>query len=401
MRSQFTAAAVAALLGAPAVAQHLIAYDPPPLGPGLMSELQLPRVVFPLPAPPAPIYPIVPPLPPAPVAVPQPGDSTFNSITALSWYTNGFMLASMPTPSFPPAGPLMPPFPIAPGVIGAIGGPVTGIAINPVAGGAMFLVAAPGIVIGVAPIPGTPVVVPPFVPGFAMGPISGLEWDGISGSLYACDIAGVVYNFAVGGLPLGPPIVPFGALPGMAGDVAIDKTGALNAALVRSIYVTAGPMAVDITLPFAPPLPTGLAMPCGLAFLPKPASNTLGVACACGGILPVLATNSPMVTGNAGFAITVAGLPPGSPVITAYDFAYNPLLPLINVTGCGLGLAGTPALVFNLGFANAVGTATWPLPLTFLPPGLGPAWDQAMWPCTVDPFGFTLTDTQQLQVCGY
>lgn len=398
MSKFFATASSLFALTASAAAQHLIAYDPPPLGPGLISEVQMPTIVVPGPVPPVNIYPIAPLLPVAPAIVPQPGDATFDSIAVLTWYTNGGILASMPTPSFAPAAPVMPPFPIAPGVLAALGGPVTGIAINPAAG-VMFLTSAPGIVIGVAPIPGTPVLVPPFAPVFAMGPVSGLEWDGITGTLLACDVAGVVYQFFVGGAAFAPPIVPAFLMPGPAGDVAIDKTGLANPLGLRSVFVAAGPLLFDVTQPPAPPLPSGLVAPCGLAFLARPAQNQNG-GCPCGPLLPVFATNSPMVAGNAGFAITVAGVPPGSLVVEAIDFRFNPAYPLINLTGCGLGLVGTPAMMVNFSIANPLGVAVWPLPLTFLPPGVGPGFDQALFPCPLDPTGFTLTNMQHLAVCG-
>ncbi len=397
MPNHFATVAALAALAATAHAQHLIAYDPPPIGAGLMSEVQLPTVMLPLPVPPVNIYPIVPLLPPPPAIVPQPGDSTFDSIAVVSWFTNGALLAQMPTPSFAPAGPLPPPFPIAPPVLAAIGGPVTGIAIDPVAN-IMFLTAAPGIVIGVVPVPGTPVVVPPFLPAFPMGPVTGLEWDAISGTLLACDVPGTVYQFFVGGALAAPPVFA-PPIPAPAGDVAIDKTGLVNALGVRSIYVASAGVIVDVTQPAAPVLPSGLIGTCGLAFLPRPAQNQNG-GCPCGPLLPVFATNSPMVAGNGAFAITVSGVPAGSPVIEAIDFRFNPAYPLINTTGCGLGLLGTPLLMVNVSIANPVGVATWPVPLTFLPPGLGPAFMQALFRCPIDPAGFTLTNMQHLAVCG-
>ena len=73
-----------------------------------------------------------------------------------------------------------------------LGIPVTGIAIDPVLG-IMWMTSVPGAVIGVAPIPGTPVIVPAFVPAVPFGaPVSGLDWDSISGSLFSalCTLLG-------------------------------------------------------------------------------------------------------------------------------------------------------------------------------------------------------------------
>jgi hypothetical protein len=393
-----SAGLLALLVSATASGQHLVLYDPPP-GPGMFVEVQLASPLLPGGAPTA-FYPNVPILPPPPLVAPPPGDSTFDSVTVRNWFTNGAILAQTPTPAFPPVGPVMPAFPIAPAVlaaIGAAGGLVTGIAIDSAAG-IMYLTAAPGMVIGVAPIPGTPVLVPPFVPGFAMGPICGLDWDAITGTLLAVDFAGVVYQFLPGGLPFAPPTPPF-PMPAPPGDVAIDKTGFLTPLGLRSIYVNAGPMVFDVT-GGALPIPTPAVAPTGLAFLAKAASNMPGGACACGPIMPVLGTSGPMVSGNGAFAITVGGLPPGTPVLMAYDIVFNPLFPPINVTGCGLGIIPPSLTVVSFfTLAGPGGVAAWPLPL-FLPPGIGPVFNQNLFPCTVDPAGFTLTPMQQITVCG-
>ena len=188
-------------------------------------------------------------------------------------------------------------------------------------------------------------------------------------------------------------------LPGMVGDVAKDKTGFLNPLGFRPIYVIAGPLTYDATGPL-PPLPTPAVAPTGLSFIAKAASNMPGGGCACGATLPVLGTAGPMVSGNGAFAITVGGLPPGTPVLMAYDVGFNPLFPLINVTGCGLGIIPTSATIVSFfTLAGPGGVAAWGLPL-FLPPGIGPVFNQNLFPCTVDPAGFTLTPMQQITVCG-
>ncbi|MGE3172747.1 MAG: hypothetical protein AB7O97_08975 [Planctomycetota bacterium] len=400
MRTSLPVATLAALsFAAAAPAQHLVVYDPIP-GTGMMHELQPPSPLLPAPIPPTIAYPIVPLLPAAGPAVAPPGDATYDGLANAIWFTDGALLASMPSPSFPLAGPAIPPFPIAPPVLAALGGPVTGIAIDPIAG-ILWVTSFPGVVAGIAPVPGTPIVVPPFPLAFPTGPISGLEWDGLTGTLLACDIVGLVYPFVPGGFPAGPPIGPSPVVPPPVGDVAIDKTGALNAAGVRSIYICGGPAVDDLTLPPLP-LPTPTPFPTGLAFLPLPANNMPGGTCPCAGVAPAFSVAAPMVAGNPGFGLTIGGLPPGTPALMAYDAAFNPLFPLINVTGCGLGLLpGTVTLVSFFTLAGPGGVAVWPLPLTFLPPGLGPVYAQGLIPCTADPAGFTLTTTQQVSVCGH
>lgn len=384
---------------APVFAQHLVCYDPLPAGTGNMTEVQLPSIMVPGPVPPAPIYPIAPALPAIGAALVPAGDATYNGLNNQIWYSNGNMLASMPSPSFPLAVPGLPPFPIAPAVLAAIGGAVTGIALDPIAN-VMYLCGVGGVIIGVVPVPGTPVAVPPFGLAFPTGPLTGLDYDSITGTLLAVDAPGVVYQFVPGGFPVAPPIGPM-ILPGFAGDVAIDKTGMPNPAGVRAIYVIAGPLAVDVTFAAAIPLPTVTAFPTGLAFLPRPAKNQ-PTSCACGPFAPRWGVRAPMASGQGGFGLLIGNAPPFSPVLMAFDNAYNPGLPFINVSGCGLGLfLGSPTIQTFFAFTDGLGNAGWALPLNFLPPGIGPVYAQAFWTCTADPAGFALTEVQQIVVTGH
>ena len=394
--------ALSLAFAANAAAQHLVTYDPAPAGTGLMIEAQLATRMIPGPVPPNAGYPIGPVLPPAMfVGVPA-GDSTYNGLLNQIWHTNGMFLAAMPAPNFPGAiAPPLPPIPIAAGVLAAIGGPATGIAINPLAN-VMFVCSQGGVVVGVQPIPGTPIVVPPFVPAFATGPITGLDYDSISGSLFSVDAGGTVYNFAIGGAPLAPPILG-AALPAVAGDVAIDKTGFPNPAGVRAIYVVSGPVFLDVTWAAAVPQLSGAAFPTGCAFLPRAASNLPGMpSCPCGALTPNWTTNAPMASGNGLFGLRLDGLPPFSPVLMAFDGAFNPAFPFINLNGCGLGLfLGSPTINTNFVLANGLGQSLWNLPLTTLPPGIGPIWAQSFYPCAADPAGFAVSPTLQISVCGH
>jgi len=393
MRSRLVAAI--ALLAATAAAQRVVAFDP---FAGMLAEDQPPNTILPAPTPPAPVYPAAPLLPPPPLAVPATADATTNTVTGITWYTNGVLLAQMPSPSFPPVGPVMPPFAIAPAVLGMIGGPATGIAIDPIAG-ILWLTSVPGIVIGVAPVPGTPVLVPPFPIPFPIGPIAGLDWDGISGTLLAVDIGGVVYRFFPTGVPFALPVFPVAAPPFPAGDVAIDKSGAVNGGGLRPIWVSFGPVATDVTIA-GPFFPLGVGAAAGLAYLPRPASNPPIGSCPCGAMTPVWGTTGPMTAGNGAFGVSLGGLPPGNLVLFAYDFAFNPLYPLINSSGCPLGLfLGSATMVTVIAFAGATGVATNGLPL-FAPPGFGPIYEQSFTLCTADPSGFVVAPLLRLSAGG-
>lgn len=392
----------AAVLAAPAAAQRLASYDPAVAG---FVEYQPPTVLLPGPVPPVVGYPSVPALPPLPgPMLAMPGDSTFDNAVGLHWFTNGLLMASQPTPTFAPLGPIVPPLPIPAAVLAAIGGgPVTGIAINPIAavGPVLFLCGAPGIVVGVAAIPAMPIVVPPFPLAFPTGPISGLEWDGATGSLLAVDVAGIVYNFLVGGLPLAPPIVPPMPLPAPAGDVAIDKMLLANVAGLRPIYVIAGPMMFDVNLPMPMPLPTGSPAAVGLAYLDHPAAFPPIGGCACPGFgTPLNFTANVMSSGNLAFALGVSGLAPFAPVMWMFDPVPLPAFPLINTVGCGLGLGLSGGFSWGIGFADPFGVATLAVPIAF-PVGAGPLYNQNVALCPSDPTGLVLTPTQQLYAGGF
>lgn len=380
-------------------AQRLNVYGPLP-GPGLIAELQPANPLTPAPTPPLLVYPLAPVLPPAPPFVVPPGDSTFNGITGLNIYTNGVMFASMPTPNYPPLAPPLPPAPIGAPALGAIGGPVTGMAIDPIAG-ILWLVSAPGIVIGCAPIPGTPILVPPFPIPFPTGPIVGLDWDGMTGTLLAVDVAAVVYTFFPAGLPALAPIFPPAPPPGIPGDVAIDKTGMLNGSGLRARYVVVAPVCYDVALAVPLFFPLGpIPFSTGIAFQEYPAQSAPFGGCACGAMLPMIGATGPMTAGNLGFGLTLGGVPPGSLVLFGVDFVFNPLFPLFNTLGCPLGLVlGSPTLIAVLTFASPAGVATFGLPLA-VPPGFGPLYSQAFTLCPLDPAGFIIAPMQQIVASG-
>lgn len=409
MRTTSLCLVLGATLCTAAHAQRLAAYDQfGALVGGVIAELQPPTPILPGPIPPIAVYPTVPALPvlPVPVAA-MPGDSTFDNRSGLHWFTNGAILAAMPTPTFPPAAPVPPPFPIPAAVLAAIGGgPVTGIAISPpgpAAGPVMFLTGAAGIVIGCVAVPGMPVLVAPFAVPFLTGPITGLEWDGATGgSLWACDAAGVCYNFAIGGGPLAAPVAPAIPLPAPAGDVAIDKTLRLNGAGLRPLYVVSAGIVIDVNDPAPVVFPSGLGLSTGLAFLAHPAANPPVGTCLCPGTtFPTRFTTGPMAIGNPAWGIGVGGMPPGWPVLFVFDFAFLPGFPVINTVGCGLGLTALP-VVFGAA-ADPMGNAVLPLALVppLLPLGAGPFYNQNFTLCPTDPaLGLVLTPTQSVYVSG-
>jgi hypothetical protein len=394
MRTSFLPAGL--LLAAALPAQHLVVYAPLG-GPGFIDEAA-PSPLFPGPVPPTAIYPTAPALPPPVAPGPPfflpPGDSSLNSINGMNWYTNGVMVAASGSVLYPALPPVLP-FPI--GVIGGIlAGPVTGMALNPAAG--ILWLTDGAIIVGCAPVAGTPVLVPPFPSPAPM--VTGLDWDGLSGTLRAVTAAGAVWTITPAGVPVGPPVVPFAALPGMPADIAIDKTGLPGIAGPRNIFILVGPMIMEVNsglmFPAGPIGPGGV----GLAFHPRPSANPpLGV-CPCPSFAHGYGTTMPMTAGNLGFGLTVTGLPAGQLVVYAFDFGFNPAFPVINGIGCGLGFFfGSPTLVTGAAFASPAGTATYGLPLG-VPPGFGPIYHQSATLCPAAPAGFVLNPTLLLAACG-
>ena len=408
MRSILLASLSVGLVIGSASAQRLAVFDP--FG-SLISELQPPTALLAVANPPLATYPTVPPIgPPAPFVV-IPGDSTFDNLLGLHWYTDGAVLSGMPTPAWPPLGPVPPVIVIPPGLLGMLGGPVTGIAIDPIGvaapGPIMYLTSAPGMIVGVTPVPGLPVVVPPFpIPFGLAAPVTGLEWDGTTGTLWAVDITSLAYNFTPIGAPIGFPIPPASPPTGPAGDIAIDKIGTLNPVGLRPLYVVGGPLVFDMRDPAAVPFPAGPPGE-GLAFMNHPAEIPVLPGCeGCPGVTtgPTAFTTSVMSGGNGGFAIGMGGLTPGlSFGVFAFKSAPAALpFPAINGVGtCPLGLTVSPTLLMVIGGpANAAGDILLPLSLAGVPVGVA-LHNQNFTFCPALPSRFAFSRFQTLTSGGY
>lgn len=408
MHTLLLCGACVALAAGTALAQRLAVYDPTSTGgPGFL-ELTMPTTMVPPGSPPVVIYPDVPPLPlPANYMVP-PGDSTYDGLNGYHLYTNGALVAGMPSPAVPPSGVPLPVTPVPAAVLAALGGPVTGMAIaqSQLAVPVLYLVSGPGIVVGVRPAGALPVVVVPFpVPFPLLAPITGLEYDGMTNRLLAVDSIGNVYPFFPAGGPAGGMIPAKGLAGfGIAGDVAIDKTGIPNAWGTRAIWVVYGPVYLDVTCPLLPPpvyITGGSPNATGLAFEPCPAAMPIAGVCPCPLFPLTQGILSASTAGNAAFGFVYGGLPPGQLMLLAFDFTFNPAFPLLNGIGCGFGFNfGSPTLVSSFRFADAAGTVRFPLPL-LLPAGTGPIFHQAATWCPADPvMGVVITPMLQFSADG-
>ncbi len=404
MRTFLPVVAALWLTTAAVFGQRLAVYDPIA---STMLELQPPTALLPGPNPPAAVYPTAPILPPPPILFPMPGDSTFDNVVGLHWYTDGATLAAMPTPSLAPLGPVPPPIPIPAPILGMIGGPVTGIALDPIGlpatGPIMYLCSIPGVVVGVAPAPGLPILVPPFPLPFPGAPVAGLEWDGATGSLWAVDIGFFLHNFLPGGVPLGPPMLPLGPVPGPPGDLAIDKLGTLNPAGLRPLYIAGGGLIVDAMDPAGAPFPSGPPGE-GVAFVNHPAEIPPLPGCeGCPGIStgPTAFVTSVMSTGNGAFSVGSGGHIPGAGfVVFAFDAVTAPA-PFPTTPSCPLGLTLSATLVLALGGpADAAGNIFLPLSLAAVPVGIF-LHNQNFVFCSSLPGGFAFSRFQTITVGGF
>lgn len=254
--------------------------------------------------------------------------------------------------------------------------PVFGISMDSVAG---LLWCTDGGALAYALIPPPPgacgavavIAVPPFpIPGG--GPFLEIDWEPVTGSLFASSLAPLITNFLPGGapgpfgtfgVPLGPCFLPPLILGLAVHDGAPPGTLFVSNGFATSVILPGGaPAPPSFTFPFlcAPnPAPTrGLAfaahgVPYGLGFDPD------GLAA------PAAATVGPSTTPSALFAHTLASAVPGgiAALVLSTGFAC-PAFPLL----------GAPALISPFGPTPILATVpVGPLGTVFLPTPIPPA----------------------------
>lgn len=380
MRTLFIAAALSAcLLASASRAQSLYVFDPAlavtevtPAGPPCAYTGPINS-----------FFPIGPPPCPAPVFgpfVPPAGDVAIDPITDVVYATNGALIVAH-TAAGVPLGWCIPPVP-----------GVTGLAV--MAPGFLWL--TDGFVYGAIPLgavacPGGPVLFAigpfpvPIGPIFA-APIADLDWEGASGSLIACDGAGIVGSFLPGPAPApGPygafPMPPFPCPlgPGLVG-IAFDKT----APLTGTFFVTDGAL-IQRALPGGVPAPPTFYFP--LPCIPIPAALPIAGLAFAGRAIPYaagadsIALPPPVAgsigqsyTGSPAFTLTLAGSIPGSSAVLrmARAAACPPttLRGLPNHLGFGAPTSPTgPSFLSTRVLVGPGGGAayTTPIPPTILP----------------------------------
>jgi hypothetical protein len=344
---------------------------------------------------------------PGPVVL-QPGDLAIDATTGQVYYSNGPLIAVQPNPTYAaPIGAALAPFPATafpplPFLPGG-GTLVTGLAVDPAAGLLWMTNGYTVLAASIAALPSTVAVVTPFAPAIppAFGPMTGLEWDGATGQLLACDAAGFVVSFFPGGAFGGSFISPVVALPGTVTGVTIDKTTLPTAAGVRSVYLSLSSPAGDFVLDTASggfrQLFGAFGSVAGVAFHANAARHT-PAGCPCGGLAPTLRTRSPSYSGNPAFGVDWLGLPPFGSVLVAADLAFDPSFPSLNGVGCPLILGpSSPSFVAFAANADATGRLSLPVSLAGIPPGVA-LYLQYATVCTADPTGLVLSSGMQVTV---
>jgi hypothetical protein len=306
---------------------------------------------------------------PTPGAVPPPpagllGDIAHSQVTDTIWVTAGPFVTG-----YTPAGAPLATFPTPPPL-----GPLTGLGMNSAAG---LLWMTDGIMVGavVAPPAGAcgpvPLILPPF-PSPSPGPLTDIEWDPFSGTLFGCDAAGFVTNMTVAGA-VGPFAI-FPAVPGCAPALVPPLTGI--AVDTGTPSVLGPPLTLTVSNGFiqhrivpgggvSPP--TFYApMPCG-PLVGGPSSGicsalhgiTYGVGCNTGlGPVPTVAVAGNSTTPGA-LVVTLGAAPPGGLAWMIADIA--PLCPAVAFKGCPMYTL--PVFVFGPFPIPATGMIALPLGL--------------------------------------
>jgi hypothetical protein len=386
--------ALAATVAAPLGAQNLITYDagnPAAAIPATVIEI---AGLSPLYAPPGPtallnsfVPPVLPFPPVGPLPVP-PGGITIDNTNGQIWASNGPQIATWPHNQYgatPVGGPwALPPIP---GLQPPWTNLVYGIAIDPVGfpggPGPILWLTDSFWIVGVTPGPPFGVIMPPFPAnlGFPfLGPVSGMDWDPITQSLWLIDVGGLAVNILPGGAPgPGHPALgnPIGPAPLPATGIAIDKSIGIPGVLpLPAIYAAgAGPIFEFGTASLLPSFaPVGLHL--GLTFHAAPSFDTVQpCACPTPGYNVAMQLLGPMSKTNAAFGVDIAGLPANTLTVFAFDFLMAPQpFPTWNQIGCPLGFNLPPPALWSTNFvlANAAGTASFPVNLTspFIVPGM-------------------------------
>ncbi len=293
------------------------------------------------------------------------GDVTVDDMRGLAYATDGVMIEAVNLPGYAPLSVPPIPFPKPP----ILSGPLTGIAVDPAAGPGGVLYCTDGLsFVAISASAPHVTMIPLWGTAGIPGGVVALERDPWSGLLFGVDAGGTIWNLPVGlsgpSFPMmGPPWAP----PGLATGLAFDKS--FGPFPVTGVYVAFGPLVIEYSgLPWlgtgAPIVLPGGGISNAIAFHAKAAILPGASGCALAAPTPVLATNSPVWSGNASFAMTLSGVPAGSPLLLLVET--NPANPLVP-GGLPMGLGGALYIdVFTSPTAYVIPFGAMPAgPLTF------------------------------------
>ncbi|MCB9831021.1 MAG: hypothetical protein H6807_01000 [Planctomycetes bacterium] len=397
------------ILGLAVLGGAQVVYVLDPGLPTLMEEVYLPSTLHPIGGPgyhgviPLPATAAFPPTPPTG------GGIAFDQSTSRVFATDGvtivtdycFAYAPFVAPTAPPPPAPVPPFPA---------GAITGMGTDVLAG---LLWLTDGFNYGAAALGFPfPIAIPPLPLPFPLlgGPLVGLDFDQATGSLWACDAVGNVYNWLPGGGVIGPqPVATVPGLPLPLGGLAINDTngaGSIGPHFCSlqlqgyHVLVSDGFQVFDALNPLNPPLPTpsptglgirGLAVSCD----PQIIGGTAAVASA--GLIGFdkATTTNP----GAANALRLVGAKPLTTALFLYDLCPIPGGLASPVTGETLWINPlSPTFAFGVFVTDALGNVSHPLSFAFAPVGLNFVGQWAIFQ-PMNPLGYALTDAMQF-CCG-
>ncbi|MEW6741739.1 MAG: hypothetical protein AB1486_03185 [Planctomycetota bacterium] len=231
--------------------------------------------------------------------------------------------------------------------------------------------------VGILPAcPRPPVIVPAFPIMSPVGaPQWGLDWDPCKATLWACDIAGNVSQYLIGGAIIStfnvaavfPPRLTGLAVNVTNGHIQVTDGISFGEFLPVGALAPAGPFYLSAN---AYPIQLWAAPVSGLGFSLRP--QDYGKNCKPGGGAgPTIGWGGGYpFAGNAGFTISETGATPQSRAILVYGFNYS--CPGLVVGGCPGGMLwiAPPLRLLGVGVVPGTGTVTLPAPI---PPAAGGA----------------------------
>ncbi|HGY89778.1 MAG TPA: hypothetical protein ENK43_01260 [Planctomycetes bacterium] len=396
-------------LGATAPGQVALVLDD--FAPGIVFNADLPSAAYPVGAPSF-IGPLPLPLSGALMPGSFPGGGlAVDPTTSYVYATDGAMITMEPHPAYLPFSP-GPPVLIGPVPAPAIlGGPITGIDVDPAAG--VVWMCDP---IGFAPFPlfppfvalAPPIPFPVATPG---GPLTGIAWDGATGSLWFCDAGGAVYNITPGGVPIGPQPVAFvptagppicgidmnkGVGPGSFPPpfCSAQIPGGMGICITDGVVVYDAIPGVVAPIPLAgpPSLMGGKGLDCGSDFQITAGAAPGGCLSSGAFMLPGLAMPA-FVGPGALNALRLTGATPGTAGFLLADICPLPGGLAVGATGEVLGINPlSPGYSLTPVLTDATGNVAFPVGLVVAPPGFQFSFQWAV-ADPMHPLGYCLSDT--------